>query len=191
MNIICTAGVDEVGVYLPDVLVLPERTSIAGLMTASSRWPDAIVVGAVEENPHIRGYALKRCVNQIDYLKFSTDSNSIGTLDASSVKCTCESGDIALGVLICKDFQQIDLRTRVIERVVSSKARFKVVCIPADMGTEWFPNDSVQYFVGAYLAMSNNRNTRNPTRRRSFITGPNGVCLISQSNYESISFSAH
>ena len=72
------------------------------------------------------------------------------------------------------------------DRLAAARAPFRLVCIPADMGSEWFPGDSVNLFLGAYLAVSNNHRTPGHTRRLSFFADPNGARLLQQRNYEAI-----
>ena len=189
MNLVCSASVDEVDAASPDVLVLPERTTKAEIYAATARWPNAIIIGATEEGKYVRGHLFKDGKDRINYLKFSHDGTSDG-IDSASESLTFEDDDIAIGVLICKDFQQVDLRRSVMDRLAVARAPLRLVCIPADMGSEWFPGDSVNLFLGAYLAVSNNRRTPNHTRRCSFVAGPDGAYLRQQSNYEAISLNA-
>ena len=189
MNVVCSVSVEEAQSEAPDILVLPERTTITELEIASRQWPNAIIVGAVEERRHVRGYVLKGGENRIDYLKFCSDSISDGTF-LMPVNQTFEDKDVALGVLICKDFQQPLLLDNVMNRFTSSQSRIKIVCIPADMGSEWFPGGRAREFIGAYVALSNNQRTPTHTRRKSFILGPNGVPVRDQIHHEAISHSA-
>ena len=189
MQLVCAVAVEESIKVAPGILVLPERTSIAELNAAVSRWPEAIVIGAIEEGSNIRGYALKNGENLIDYKKFALDSLSEGT--GIPPRCqTFEDGNVALGVLICKDIQQSLLLSNVMGFLANSRAELKVVCIPADMDASWFPSRPVREFIGAYVALSNNRRTSLHTRRQSFILDPEGNFLREQSSHEPIAHSA-
>jgi predicted amidohydrolase len=183
MKIVCAATFDG-NSDEPDILVLPERTSLAELNAASACWPQAIVVGAVAEDCRIRAYLFHSGRNQIEYLKYATDGSSIGTQEIP-VSQTFETKELAVGVLVCKDFQEVELRRTVLAKLLASKARHKIVCIPADMGSEWFPSEQVTEFIGAYVAMSNNLRPGG-TRRASFILNPRGEFIESQVNQMAI-----
>lgn len=189
MKFVCSVGVEEVKTGFPDVLVLPERTTRQEIGDAMARWPKAIIVGATEEGRHVRGHLFKDGIDRIDYLKFSHDGVSCGT-DSFPASLTFEDSAIAIGVLICRDFQQAELRSFVMNQLAAAQAPLRLVCIPADMGSEWFPGDSVNLFLGAYLAVSNNRRKPNQTRRGNFVVGPSGAYLKQQSNYEAIALDA-
>ena len=187
MKIVCSVGVEEMMTAAPNVLVLPERTTTQEIRDATTCWPNAIIVGATEEGRHIRGHLVRNGIDYIDYLKFSHDGVSCG---AGSVPASLTFADsaVAVGVLICRDFQQADMRRVVMDRLAATQASLRLVCIPADMGSEWFPGDQVALFGGAYLAVSNNRRTSSDTRRGSFIAGPDGACLVQQLRHEAIVF---
>lgn len=185
MRFVCSVGIEEVKTGAPDVLVLPERTTRQEIGDAMARWPKAIIVGATEEGRHVRGHLFKDGIDRIDYLKFSYDGVSRGT-NSVPASLTFEDSAIAIGVLICRDFQQAELRDAVMNQLALAKAPLRLVCIPADMGSEWFPGGSVNLFTGAYLAVSNNRRTPNQTRRRSFIASQDGVCLAQQYDLEAL-----
>jgi hypothetical protein len=189
MRLVCSGSVEEAGADDPDVLVLPERTTTAEIRAATARWPQAIIIGATAEGKLIRGRLVEDGTDHINYLKFSDDRTSDGT--HSVPEClTFENDRIAVGVLICKDFQQAHLRRSVMEQLAAARAPLRLVCISADMGPEWFPGNTVNLFLGAYLAVSNNRRTPAHTRRRSFIAGPDGAYRLQQSNFEAISVDA-
>ncbi len=185
MKIVCASTVDGDSCSSPDVFVLPERTGLAELHAAAARWPTAVIVGAVQESLHVRAYLLRGGVNHIDYLKLSHDGVSPGTLQPPTSQ-TYESGEVAIAVFVCKDFQQTGLLSKVMHALRSSRATHKLVCIPADMGSEWFPNTPVRDFVGAYVALSNNLRTPTHTRRASFILDPAGNCVQQQVGHRSI-----
>ena len=189
MQLVCAVAIEESIQITPGILVLPERTSLAELDAAVSRWPEAIVIGAVKEGSNIRGYALKNGENLIDYRKFASDNLSEGT--GIPPRCqTFEDSNVALGVLICKDIQHSSLLSNVMGFLANSRAKLKVVCIPADMDESWFPSRPERAFIGAYVALSNSRRTPLQTRKQSFILDPEGNFLREQSSHEPIAYSA-
>ena len=185
MNIVCATTAFNAYHETPSVLVLPERTSLENLADAQSRWPNAIIVGAIAEGCHIRGYAYHLGKNRIDYLKYCSDGESVGVGEAVRTQ-TYEIEDLIVGVLICRDFRDSPLREPLLHRLAQSHARMKVVCLPSDMDSSWFPSHELREFPGCYVAMSNNARDVTSTRRESFIAGPNGQYLITQSNHDTI-----
>lgn len=189
MRIVCSGGIEDTGSDPLDVLVLPERTTREEIALATARWPKAVVVGATGEGKHIRAHMVRGGEEHIDYLKVLSDQISEGT-GVVPERPTYDYGHVAIGVLVCRDFQHADLRQLVADQLASAEARLKLICIPGDMDSEWFPGNTCGLFSGAYVAMSNNRRTPSHARRRSFIAGPDGVFLCEQSALEAVSFNA-
>jgi len=188
VKIVCALSVESVGALRPDVLVLPERTTRLELLRAQDRWPHCIVVGAVAEGEHIRGHLFSGGTDHIEYLKVQDDSVSRGVRYLPE-RFIYESGMYAIAVMICRDLQLVELRERIRSQFQRSVARFKVVCIPGDMGSEWFSSEPHSVVGGAYLAMSNNWRM-GYTRRASFIAAPDGHILQEQEKYEAIAADA-
>lgn len=167
--------------------MLPERTTLDELRLARQLRSEPFVVAAVADGLFIRGYLIHKGRNQIDYLKTLPDALSLGG-PALSTLPVHETPELAVGVLICRDFQNNELREAVLSRMRTSSAPRKILCIPADMGSEWFSStdSEIKTFLGIHLAVSNNSRQADQTRCPSLIANPNGSRIVTQSTYEPI-----
>ncbi len=187
MRIVCSCSVHEVGTEAPDVLVLPERTSRKQISDAIKRWPNAVVIGATKDGRNIRGHLRKDGKDHINYKKFLSDTKSLGTYRPPKNQFF-ENDDIAIGVLICRDVENPEmLVVNLMRRLLASSAPLRLVCIPADMHSDWFPpHIPIKEFLGAFVALSNNQEDQ--SRRASFIADPNGQYLEPRKNHKAISY---
>jgi len=191
MNVVCALSSAEV----PEensvsILVLPEDISNAEVLTASRRHPDTLVVAAVRDGQHMRGYIMVNGKNQIDYLKTLGDGRSDPYFGSQELPIY-ESAAVAVGVLVCRDYQSNELRLPMLERLQKATASVSVICVPADMSGDFFSHDQIAVFPGVFCALSNNKKTyENPHRCRSFISNKSGAVVSRQLGYEAISASA-
>lgn len=185
MRVTCSTSASETFRDTPDLLVLPEGVPPGELEKAQRIGHAVIVVAATADGPHMRGVVMHRGSNRLSYLKTLSDGRSSGS-NRQPVLPVYETSRCAIGLLICRDIENVRLCQAVLMRLRSARAPLKVLCIPADMGEWWFPSDPVIGFGGVHLAMSNHTKTHT-VRRHSFIADPAGVMLIKQVATEPIS----
>jgi predicted amidohydrolase len=190
MIVACTISVADLGTIVPDVLVLPERTTAKELRSAQRLGSSPLVVGAMEDGDYVRGFLLHRGRNQIDYLKILPDGTSSGSNMWPSKTPVYEIPGLAIGVLICRDYNDNpDLRAEVLDRLRrSSPEAVKLVCIPADMANWSFTQSGrILGCSGVYVALSNHKKTYDEvTRGKSVIADPQGERIKMQQACEAI-----
>ncbi len=187
MRVSCVLIAREINAEAADLIVFPEGVCQKEIEEAAKSNPDAVIVAAVVEQDHCRGVLLHRGQNRIDYLKVETDGRTVGTGNLQQ-NPVYEFGAICIGVLICKDIQ-CGLFRAVINNIKSSLASLKLLCIPADMASNWFPGDNIIYFPdtyeGVHVILCNHVLTHQ-LRCKSFITDTNGKKIVVQQDSEPI-----
>jgi predicted amidohydrolase len=181
----CVLAAHELGPTPTDIIVFPEGVDHREVVEARCARPDSVVVAAIVENSHCRGVLLHGGVNRLDYLKVETDGRTQGTGVVPRTP-VYEFGDICLGVLICMDIQHGLLFRAVMDKIRSSSATTKLLCIPADMSFEWFSNDTVgSRYQGVAVALCNQTRTYQ-VRCKSFVADSLGRRLAVQKDVEPI-----
>jgi hypothetical protein len=186
MNIACAIAAENATDLFADVLVLPEGTAPAALEAATTRFPRAVIVAAIPDGRNMRAQVIVEGRNQVNYLKIRTDDRSEGVGNAPTTLPYCESRELAIGVLICKDIEEIEFVQALLQKLRSSSRPVKLLCIPADMHGDWFISEHIGGFEGVYLALSNNNQTYPIWRARSFIAEPRGKRIVTQIAHEPI-----
>ena len=191
MNIVCARSIEDIAAgQSVDILVLPEDIPIAAVLAAGARYPTTLIVAAVRDGCHMRGYLMANGINQIDYLKTLDDGRSEPCPEIRELP-VYENAAVAVGVLICRDYQNNDLRLPMLERLRNTKAPISLLCVPADMNSDFFADEQTTAFLGVFCALSNNKKTyENPCRCRSFIANRSGAIVSRQLEYEAIVASA-
>lgn len=189
MRISCVLAARELNPDHVDLVVFPEGVCMDEINGVHSTHPDAVVAGAVVENGYSRGVLQHRGLNQIDYRKVESDGRTKGTANIHQ-NPVYELGDVCIGVIICMDVNHMEFFHSVIWKIQSSQAMLKILCVPADMGAEWFEGNSLafpQNFKGIHVIVCNN-NSRNHQghRRKSFITDTHGLKIVVQNEIEPI-----
>lgn len=187
MKVSCILAVGELDAKPTDLIVFPEGVCIKEIEEAMSVHPDAVIVAAYVENGHSRGVLWHQGRNRIDYLKVCDDGRTGGTENLQQ-NPTYSFGDTCIGVLICMDIDHIAFSLAVIQKLKSSKARSKYLCVPADMGSAWFSEDCLpfpQRFEGIHVILCNHIKTHQ-VRCKSFITDTDGMKIVVQRNEEPI-----
>ena len=187
MKIYCTNTLDDFNPELPAVIVLPEGIPSTVMLDASLLHHDAYYVGAFPENGYCRGAIYYQGINKIEYLKVECDQRSKGS--GNTEQCPIfESEDICIAVLVCMDIDHVEFSLKIREKLKQSKAKIKILCIPADMHNEWFPSEELPAkYNDIYTALSNNNLTyQDPCRCRSFIANPEGLKLVKQQELQPI-----
>lgn len=173
MRISCVLKAAQIDEENTDLIVFPEGVSWPEIAIAHLKYPNSIIVGAIEENGKCRGILLYNGQNQIDYLKIGTDGRTEGTenLQRDPVCELYELKNMCLGVIICMDIQLTDFVKSIITKIRLSKSKYKFVCIPADMTADWFRGDTIPtQYEGVYFILCNHTKTYLSNRCKSFIT---------------------
>ena len=168
----CGLAADQLGTATPDLIVFPERVSQHEIDQAVARCPDAIIAGAISTKGFMQGVIWHHGRNHIDYLKVGNDGRPGSSLSPRREQPTIyESHDLAVGLLICMDFDIPAVRDGVIDHLHRSAAKFKVLCVPADMSRDWFSTEPITppKLDGIRVAVSNGL-VHGDNRLRSFIT---------------------
>jgi predicted amidohydrolase len=197
IEIACVGSALESQNLSAHIFLLPERTQADEITKMQAMHPQAIIVGAVqEENPNrgrlplCRGALLHDSTNRIDYLKVGSDGQSLGTNVEPLRFPIYETADICIAVIICMDIQVHygAFRAKVVRRVQESAAVFKIVCVPAAMNGDWFGDATgipcPQEFAGVYIALSNSDYYE--VRCKSFVADPSGRYIAKQKGHEAI-----
>ncbi|HEX3666830.1 MAG TPA: hypothetical protein VHU23_16520 [Rhizomicrobium sp.] len=101
----------------------------------------------------------------------NTDGTTVGTGRLPKLP-VYETDDLCVGVLICMDVQIPELVRELVARVSSSLSTYKIVCIPAHMGSNWFSGPTLDVnFGNVFVALCNHTQQDRP-RCKSFIAGP-------------------
>ena len=144
------------------------------------------MVSACPAGRHMRAYVQVGGANKVQYLKVLGDGRSIGTGKQPAVLPVYQTDELALGVVVCRDIEDLGFLHAVLGRLRASPQRVKLLCIPADMQDHWFSFDPIRGFEGVYLARSNNNSTYPEGRALSFIAAPDATRLVRQLRYEPI-----
>ena len=189
MRISCVLAARELNPDPVDLVVFPEGVCVDEISEAHSSHPDALIAGAVVENGYSRGVLLHRGLNQIDYRKVESDGRTEGAANIHQ-NPVHELGDVCIGVIICMDVNHGDFFHSVARKIKSSLATLKILCVPADMGGEWFPGNSLmhpQNFDGIHVIMCNNNTPNHQGHRcKSFVTDTHGLKIVVQKEIEPI-----
>jgi hypothetical protein len=179
MRIVCSLNAQEG--ERPDVLVLPENTCQIELSQVIKQHPLATIVAAVKDGPYMRAQLIKNGINQIDYLKALPDGRSkpFNGPQPALPFYEDQEASLAMGVLICRDFECNKLRVQLLARFESSRAEYKLLCIPADMCNDFFGEGPGLTFPGVFVALSNHCLTyKNPCRCLSFVADPHRTSRV-------------
>lgn len=184
MKVACVLSVAELSAP-SDLILFPEGVTFSEMQTASHEYPKSFVAGAVEENGYSRGVLLREGVILLSYFKVLDDGRTKGSGDSEPCP-VFDDGTFCIGLLVCKDIDEVTLARRVTEALQSSSSSIKALCIPADMGSEWL-NDSTLFpetkYRGFNVILCNQVTTRQ-ARCKSFITDRNGKKLRIQQDKE-------
>ncbi|MBL6612399.1 MAG: hypothetical protein ISS15_21095 [Alphaproteobacteria bacterium] len=184
-RIACVSRIDEFGDPAPDIAVFPEYTSEAGVMLAARLYPDTVIVAAIRQGRFNRGFLLHRGRNLVNYRKADSD----GTTDGAGIPAEipfAQIGDFAVAMLICKDVDVSDFLNATVARLRAANALYKVLCIPAYMGSWWFQgmDNPLPQFAGVTTALCNHPDREG--RARSFIRDSGWRPLALQADREPI-----
>jgi len=186
MRVACVIKANDLSSPGAQLIVFPEGVCREEIDVVQASQPDSVIVGAVVENRRCRAVLLHRGLNQINYQKARSDGRTIGTEDAQQ-NAVYEFGTICIGVLICMDIDHVELSLRAISAIQSSPAKLKVLCIPADMSSDWDILHWPKRFEGMYVVLCNHTKTHQGVSRcQSFIADTNGRLIRQQVQDEPI-----
>lgn len=183
----CVINANELREQGADLIVFPEGVSLEEMHAVQSSNPSSIVIGAVAENGHYRGVLLHLGVNQIDYLKVLNGGGDRPTGTGNTQQNPVWNfGTLCIGVLICMDIDH-EFAHAVIGEIQASRAKLKVLCIPADMQREWDVLMFPKRFEGIYVVLCNHTKTYHGMGRcKSFIANTSGNRIEVQREAEPI-----
>jgi len=185
MKVMCALTASEVKTVNPDIIVFPEGVGSTEIDQAQLFNPNAIIIGAIVDDERSRGCLMHRGIHKIEYLKVMTDGRTIGSEDTKQ-NPVYEFDDICIGLLICMDVDNVGFSKAVIDQLISSSAKLKFLCIPADMGSDWFNDDNLpNKYHGIHVILCNHTKTHE-ARCKSFITDTQGRKIKIQNDRESI-----
>ena len=157
------------------IVLFPEGVELGEMRAASDAHPRSWVVGAVADQGMCRGLLLRGKSVLVDYLKVESDGRTKGSENPEQ-NSVFEDQSCCIGVIICKDIDNLPFSERVLERLKASKASYKILCIPADMGSEWFNGPELfpqARYSGINVALCNHTRTHE-ARCKSFVTDVQG-----------------
>jgi len=180
MRISCVMCCKDMGDENPHLICLPEYSDLECLKCMSAFFPDAIVVGAYQDGEYSRAYVAHKGSERINYTKVNSDGITKGS--GNREQCPVYSvGDVCVGVLICIDVDDPIFSNAIIDSVKSSKKRWRILCVPADMHNSWFNNGGLTAkFGGVYVVLSNNSKSHPDNRCLSFIASDKRKIIMRQ-----------
>lgn len=187
MRISCVLTAYQLNPTPTDLIVFPEGILPEEVAKAQASHPESIIVGAIEEcdrsqRKRSRGLLLHRGQNKVNYLKVETDGRTKGSCNLQQ-NPVYQYDEVCIGMLICKDVDHVEFSRNVIAKVQSSSAKLRLICIPADMGSEWFVGDKLQSetkFEGTHVILCNHTRTHPKDRCKSFVTDTHGTKIEAQ-----------
>ena len=188
VRISCVLTACQLSPERTNIIVFPEGILREEIAKAQVSHPESIIVGAIEEDGQSRGLLLHRGQKRIDYLKVKTDGLTKGSCNLQQ-NPVYQFGKVCIGVLICMDVDHPEFSRAVIAKVRSSSAKLKLICIPADMGNEWFDGDRLLFpkkFEGTHVILCNHIKTYPRVRCKSFVTDAHGTKIVVQNDEEPI-----
>lgn len=193
MRISCVLNAQEVGETPADLIVFPEGVCNEEIQKTCIANPDSIIVGTEVYGGYCRGLLMHRHHNKINYLKIKSDKRtSKGSEDLLRSPLlqspVYEMSNICIGVLICMDVDYVDFASTVINQIKSSNCELKLLCVPADMGSEWFSMDTLlPAHQGVHVVLCNHTKTYQfPSRCQSFVTDMFGKKIAVQNQHEPV-----
>lgn len=172
----------------PDLILFPELVPESEFELACSRYPDAVVVAATQDQQVVRGRIHHRGIEKISYLKIGTDGQTNGTAEQPRVTPVYQYESGIIAIIVCMDIQT-SLLKRVVDKLLEMPAAPKVLCIPADMGAEWFTQETLDSnYHGVWVALCNRLRADKSTRCESFIANPKGKKVITAPAGKCINF---
>jgi hypothetical protein len=187
MIISCVIDANELLGMPSDIIVFPERVALGELKKAQASHPNAIIVGAVvDKGRYCRGVILHKSRNRIAYLKVLSDGHTKGS-EYLQQNPVYHNADVCIGMVICKDVDQGEFTRAVVDKIRGSTAQWKILCIPANMHSDWFQADTLpfpQRFAGVYVVLCNHKDY--PQRCKSFIADTRGAKIRIQNGIEPI-----
>ena len=188
MKVSCVLAVHELDGVPADLVVFPEGISRLDLDAAQLSHPNAFIAAAIEENGCCRGILMHQRRNRIEYLKIGSDGRTVGSRNICQSP-VYQAANVCVGMIICMDVNNpVFLRT-VVDKIRSSTASQKFLCIPADMDANWFVGDKLafpQEFGGVHVVVCNHTKTYPDIRCASFITDTLGTKIKVQRQHEPI-----
>lgn len=186
MRISCVLNKAEANKESSNLILFPEGVSFCHLTQTSATYPSAIIVGACIKDQRCHGFVYRNSDICLTYTKVNNDgrTNGSGNTDQNPI---IEFNDFCLGFLICNDIQHLNFSEELFAKLRASKAKTKILCIPANMSSAWLPCDKLpDKYHGFYVALCNNNEFQD--RCKSFIADMGGKKVSVQRNVEPISY---
>ena len=190
MLLACITNPDDIGEEKPDLVVLPEYIDRAVVRRVARDNPDTVIATAVEIGNRSIGRLIYRGRNWINYRKIDTDWRTIGT--GETPRCAVRHfPHMSVGLVICMDIQNPTFVHEVVRQLRLGRTPYKILCIPADMSSEWFSGSDtlLDDFEGVHVAMSDWPDDGGPMKRPqspSFITDTHGRKVVKRAGSEAI-----
>jgi predicted amidohydrolase len=169
-------------------MVLPEYASRAEIERAETLNPSSVIVAAALDGIFNRAFLMHDGHNCANYLKMGDDCSGKYLATGSPPKQlpVLHLPEMSVGVVICMDVQQPNLLIPVVQSLRDGGRRFKFLCIPADMGGEWFNQEPLgSAHAGVHALLCNHPSHHDP-RRTSFIADGRGNLVVRQNETETI-----
>ena len=189
MKISCVRSVNEAIAYPAELILFPEGTAEAQLLECSALFPTSLVIGAFAEKSHCRGVVIRESQAVVSYLKVHGDGRTKGSDNHLQQPFRKFGDELAVGLLVCKDIDDPDFSTVVLDWLKSRRCRYRVLCIPADMGAEWLAGPTLPWpprYHGIHVALCNSTRTYQEIRCQSFVTDLSGRKFVIQQKREPI-----
>jgi len=194
LEIACLLSAKQLTSKPAGLIVFPEGCCQADIDEACRAHPEAVVVGAIARRGlagPCDGILMYQSQNRIKYSKICGDGRTSRGSGDFSQHPVYEANDLCVGVLICMDADIANadvgrFRTAVIEKVASSSATWRVICIPAQMHDAHFSPNRIAGFSDVHVVLCNDA-FHNP-RCRSFVTDTDGNKIAVQVGHEPLVF---
>lgn len=183
----CVLHLEEALAVDADVYVFPEGCARVALEATSREKRHAFVVGAFEDGEYSRGALFRSGEMVMSYLKVFSDGRTRGNGIFEQLPVYCSGDDLGIGVLVCLDVDEPASSLPVLDALRETYCRHRLLCVPADMGSHWFPHRELlgeSKYAGAFVALCNNIKTHGDHGCKSFVTDTSGIKRAIQKNRE-------
>jgi predicted amidohydrolase len=155
---------------------MPEGVQLSEFEVAVHALPSALVIGAIDDGRSVTAYAFHEGVEQRQYVKVYPEK--LGYVPGRATqRPVLQFGNVCIGILICRDIEPPEFRASIVGLVRGSSTPKKLICIPADMGDQWFVDAKVgRDFEGVHVLLSN-KGRSDGSGCPSLFAGPDGVKL--------------
>lgn len=142
------------------------------------------MVGAFEDGGYSRGALFHAGEQVLSYQKVFSDGRTKGSGNLAQRPVYCGRNEMAIGILVCMVINEPSFSLPVLDALRETNRQYRLLCVPADMGSEWFTHRQLlgqAKYADVFVALCNNTKTHGDHRCGSFVTNSTGLKVAEQS----------